>query len=226
MTSGKIPNWDLKKIQSFQLYILGQLGNHTFWSGRHRSSLGLLSSLTISSSSRLSSSLRSLFRRFSSLFSCFRRSRSCIQSTQEWPLCSQKSLTIQPSTFSGNYSRNTFTICSSFTLEMRNGVWGWLSDRRYKDVGQGLIINDLCAHLNTKGKISYFAEKKMHITLGTTTVIIVWFLTNLSSFPSLHDFYQHHVLLSSLPLLRHHKHTLYHHMHRHKYMHVMSLAIK
>ncbi len=41
------------------------------------SSVGLFSSLTIASSSRLSSSLRCLFSRFSSRFSCFSRSFSC-----------------------------------------------------------------------------------------------------------------------------------------------------
>lgn len=55
----------------------------TSWSDRHMSSLGLLSSLLISSSSRLSSCLRCLFILFSSRFSCFTRSFSWSDESEE-----------------------------------------------------------------------------------------------------------------------------------------------
>lgn len=49
----------------------------TLWSVRHMSSLGFFISRIISSSSLRSSIFLSLLSRFSSLFSCLRRSRSC-----------------------------------------------------------------------------------------------------------------------------------------------------
>lgn len=59
---------------------------NTSWSAKHMSSFGFFSSLAFSSSSLLSSNFLSLFNRFSSFFSFFRRSFSCGQEEALLPL--------------------------------------------------------------------------------------------------------------------------------------------
>lgn len=56
---------------------------NTLWSAKHRSSFGFFSSFAFSSSSLLSSSFLSLFNRFSSFFSFFRRSFSYNRETEK-----------------------------------------------------------------------------------------------------------------------------------------------
>lgn len=69
------------KIQSSSTHMYSTDGDdpqgvNTLWSAKHMSSYGFFSSFAFSSSSLLSSSFLSLFNRFSSFFSFFRRSFS------------------------------------------------------------------------------------------------------------------------------------------------------
>lgn len=101
---------------------------NTLWSAKHMSSFGFFSSFAFSSSSLLSSSFLSLFNRFSSFFSFFRRSFSYSQDREKESLTPLQTIVLLcPTTtgcsmFTWNYQRkeNKIKQCTTRSVNDHN----------------------------------------------------------------------------------------------------------
>lgn len=158
----------------------------TLWSAKHMSSFGFFSSFAFSSSSLLSSSFLSLFSRFSSFFSFFRRSFSCSQEkvslTPLQRVEAIKKHKLWPK-WHILYSTHTYYVPPLQTAALHMKL---LKERNHeKTTAEHRSKND-----------------QNHGDVSRSGVTHLCFLTGL------HSLHEHHVLPASFPLLAEHRHRV------------------